>query len=125
MAVENYTCIEDATGICCNVILWDGVASWTPPAGCTAEVQKPNYNTGTGALSATNGSANITVTGALFQTDGIEVGRKLMISGDSTVYTIAAITSETGITLDQVYAGVTTAVGEYNIQQITIGDVIG
>lgn len=73
------------------------------------------YTTGTGAGTFTNGSKNITVTGATFITDAIKVGRRMSLSGSSKIYTIRTITGETTLTIDQNYDGTTTAVGEYSI----------
>lgn len=129
MAVKTYNIINDTTDTCENVILWDSAAqpSWTPPAGTTEVEQKPAYSTGTGAASVTNGSVNVSITGATLQTDGVEVGRRIRFSGtgDSvTEYVIASITSETALTLDANYDGTTVTNADYIISAISIGDVI-
>ncbi len=73
------------------------------------------YSTGSGTGTFTNGSKNVTVTGALFITAGIKIGRRISLSGDSSVFTIVTITGETTLTIDRNYDGTTTAVGEYSI----------
>lgn len=73
------------------------------------------YTTGSGAGSFTNNSADITVTGATFITDGIKIGRKIKVGDDGTYHTIKEITGETAITLDSVYSGTTTTTGTYSI----------
>jgi len=76
---------------------------------------KTSYTTGTGFASVTNGTKNVTVTGATFLTDNIEVGRRITLGGSSKLYTIATITGETTLTLDKNYDGVTSSVRSYSI----------
>lgn len=74
------------------------------------------YSTGTGAGTFTNGSKNVTVTGATFITDGIKVGRRVSLQGDSNIFTIRSITGETTFTIDRNYSGTTiTGTGAYSI----------
>lgn len=73
------------------------------------------YSTGSGAGTFTNGSKNVTVTGATFITSGIKIGRRISLSGDSNVFTIVTITGETTLTIDKNYGGTTTSVGSYSI----------
>lgn len=73
------------------------------------------YSTGTGAGTFTNGSKNVTVTGATFLTDGVKIGRRIKLSGDGTYHTIKTITGETTLTIEKNYSGTTTAVGTYSI----------
>lgn len=73
------------------------------------------YNTGTGAGTFTNSSTAVTVTGATFLTDGIEVGRYIKLSGSGTYYIVRQITGETTLVLDRVYSGITTTTGTYSI----------
>lgn len=48
MEAKRYALIEDATGKCVNVILWDGKTSWAPPEGFsvvadeTRDVEQPD-----------------------------------------------------------------------------------
>jgi hypothetical protein len=73
------------------------------------------YSEGTGAVTATEDSAAITVTGATFLTDNIEIGRRINIGGSNKNYRIATITGETTLTLDQVYDGDDTTTESYSI----------
>lgn len=75
-----------------------------------------SYTTGSGAGTFTNGSKNVTVTGATFITDGIQAGRLISLQGDTTLYTIKTITGETTLTIDQNYGGTTiSGTGTYTI----------
>jgi len=73
------------------------------------------YTTGSGAVTATNNSTGITITGATLITDNISIGRRLKLSGSGVYFTIRTITGETTLTLDKVYDGVTTTTGTYSI----------
>ena len=73
------------------------------------------YSEGTGACTATEDSADITVTGATFITDGVEVGRRINVEGSSKNFRIKYITGETTITLDQTYDGDTASDLDYSI----------
>ena len=127
MALATYNVINDSSHICENNVWWDGVASWSPPAGSSAVAQKAAYAVGTGAVAVTNGSKNVTITGALLQTSGVEVGRRITFSGtgdSATTYTIASITGETTLTLNVNYDGTTVTDADYSISPVDIGDVI-
>ena len=71
------------------------------------------YNSGT--ISATTGSAIITGIGTGFILDGISVNDLFIVTGDSVVYVVASIDSQTQITLASNYAGTTTANSSYII----------
>jgi hypothetical protein len=73
------------------------------------------YSTGSGAASVTNGSASVTVTGATFLTDDVQIGRYISFSTSNTYFKIATITGETTLTLDQVYDGTTSTTATYSI----------
>ena len=73
------------------------------------------YSTGTGAVSVTNDSKSVAVTGATFLTDGIELNRYITFGGSNAYYKIAEITSETEITLDKDYNGDTSTTETYGI----------
>jgi hypothetical protein len=90
-------------------------ALWRPLRRKTTFDTVTTYSTGSGAGTFTNASKNVTVTGATFITDGIKIGRRISLSGDSNVFTIRTITGETTLTIDQNYGGTTTSVGEYSI----------
>lgn len=74
-----------------------------------------SYTSGTGAVTVTASSAAFIVVGATFITDGIQVGRRIKFGTDSSYYTIRTITSETGGTLDRIYAGTTSSTTSYEI----------
>ena len=76
---------------------------------------KTSYTTGSGAVTATNGSTAVTITGATLLTDGIQRGRRIKISGSGLYYIIRQITGETTLVLDRNYDGTTTATGTYEI----------
>ena len=74
------------------------------------------YNSGSGGGTFTKDSKSITVVGATFLTDNIAVGRRINLQGSSKNYTIATITGETTLTLDQNYTGTTiSGSGTYSI----------
>lgn len=73
------------------------------------------YTTGSGAVSVTNGSKSVTITGATLITDGIYTGRLITIGSGQTPYTIATITGETTLTLDRNYSGTSSATETYVI----------
>ena len=74
-----------------------------------------SYTEGSGACAVTEDSADITVTGATFITDGIQIGRNININGSNTKYKIEAITGETTITLNQVWDSDTATDATYEI----------
>lgn len=74
-----------------------------------------SYTTGTGAVAVTNGSVTVTVTGALFITNNIFVGRRITLGGSSKRYTIVSITGETTLTVDIAYDGTTSSTQSYQI----------
>jgi hypothetical protein len=90
-------------------------ATWRPLRRRTQFTTKTNYTTGSGAGTFTNGSSTITVTGATFITDGIEIGRKINLGGDSVKHTIKTITGETTLTIEEGYGGTSTTTGTYTI----------
>lgn len=73
------------------------------------------YTTGTGACTATNGSKNITVTGATFLTDDVRIGRFIKITGSAKFFKILTITGETTLTIDQNFDGTSTTTSAYSI----------
>jgi hypothetical protein len=74
-----------------------------------------SYTTGTGAVEVTNGSKNVTVTGATFLTNNIQPGRLINLGGSNKVYTIKTITGETTLTVDINYDGTTSTTQSYSI----------
>ena len=73
------------------------------------------YSEGSGAGAFTEDSTSITVTGATFLTDSVEVGRIITLSGTTTKFKVENITGETTITLNEAYDGTTTTTGTYEI----------
>ena len=61
------------------------------------------YTEGSGGGTFTNDSKDVEIVGATFLTDNIQPGRRISLQGDSNVFTIRTITSETELTLDKVY----------------------
>ena len=76
-----------------------------------------SYTTGTGAVTVTNASGNVTVTGATFITDNIRVGRRVSLGGSQKRLKIGTITGETTFTLadSQTYDGTTSSTQSYKI----------
>ncbi len=60
-----------------------------------------SYTKGTGFASATTSSPNVTVTGATFLTDNVQIGRFVKFQSSGTYYKIIQITGETTLVLDQ------------------------
>ena len=91
-------------------------ALWRPLRRRTTFDTVATYTTGSGGGTFTNASKSITMTSATFITDNIDVGRRIKFQGDSTVFTIKTITSETALTIDQNYTGTTiSGTGTYSI----------
>lgn len=90
-------------------------APWRSLRRKTYFTTSTTYTEGSGAVSATNGSNQITVTGATFVTDGIVIGRRVTLSGSNLDYIIRSIDSETQLTLDKEYDGSDTTTGTYSI----------
>jgi len=77
---------------------------------------KKKYTTGSGGGTFTKDSKSITMVGATFLTDGINIGRKIKLQGDSDVFIIDTITGETTLTLTKAYGGTTiSGTGTYSI----------
>lgn len=77
---------------------------------------KTSYDTGSGVGSYTNASTTITCATALWNTTGgINPGRRIKLSGDSTYYTIKFIPDDAVIVLDKAYSGSATNAGTYEI----------
>jgi len=90
-------------------------ANWTILRRVNTFDTEQEYTTGTGAVTVTNASKNVTVTGATFITDGIQVGRRIQLGGSSLRYNIVTITGETTLTVDINYDGTSSAVESYKI----------
>lgn len=90
-------------------------ANWTILRRVGTFDTEAEYTTGTGAVAVTNGSKSVTVTGATFITDGIQVGRRINLGGSNLRYNIATITGETTLTVDINYDGTTSTTEDYKI----------
>jgi hypothetical protein len=90
-------------------------AAWRPIRRIQTFATVTSYTTGSGAVAVTKNSATVTVTGATFLTDDVQIGRYIKISGSGTYYKIATITGETTLTLDKVYDGDTDTDTTYSI----------
>ena len=90
-------------------------ANWTVLRRIGTFATEAEYTTGTGAVEVTNASKNVTVTGATFITNGIQVGRRIDLGGSSLRYNIATITGETTLTTDIAYDGTTDTTESYRI----------
>lgn len=74
-----------------------------------------SYTTGTGAVTVSNGSKSVTVTGATFITDNVQPGRIITFGGSAKNFEIVTITGETTLTINQNYDGTSSAVETYEI----------
>lgn len=111
------TQFDTATKTCINTSLFRIAreAAWRPMRRKATFDTKGPYITGSGAGTFTKNSKSITVTGATFITDGIEVGRYIKLSGDGKYNKIVTITGETTLTLQRAYSGTDTTTGTYQI----------
>ena len=74
------------------------------------------YNTGSGGGTFTSGSKNVTMVGATFLTDDIQIKRRITLQGSNIEFTIETITGETTLTIDQNFDGTTVSgTGTYSI----------
>lgn len=74
-----------------------------------------DYSTGTGSVTVTNGSKNVSVTGATFITNRIKIGRRVQLGGSTLSYVIRTITGETTFTVDKNYNGTSSSSQSYKI----------
>lgn len=75
-----------------------------------------SYTSGTGAGTFTEDSTAVTITGATFITDNVQPGRLITLEGSTKLFTIAQVTGETTLVLDQDYDGSTiSGTGTYEI----------
>jgi len=76
----------------------------------------------TGTVSITSGTASITGVGVAWQTAGVAVGDFILLGvGDQCWFAIAAIPTETTITLERTYNGQTMAADTYEIKSLRPG----
>ena len=92
-------------------------AAWRVMRRKTYFTTVTTYDTGSGNGSYTNASTGITITGATFLTDGIDIGRRIKLSGDGNYHIIREIGAESALVLDKAYSGTPTStnVGTYSI----------
>lgn len=91
-------------------------ALWKPLRRKTTIDTVTSYTTGSGGGTFTADSKSITIVGATFITDGIEIGRRITLQGSNKTFTIVTITGETTLTIDIAYDGTTiTGTGTYSI----------
>jgi hypothetical protein len=90
-------------------------ANWRSLRRSTTFDTVTTYTTGSGAGTFTADSTSITMTGATLLTDSVKIGRRVKLSGDSTVHTIKTITGETTFTIEEGYGGTSTTTGTYEI----------
>lgn len=90
-------------------------AAWKQLRRISTFDTKTTYTTGTGAVTVTNGSKSVTITGATFLTDAVEVGRRITLGGSSLLYTVKTITGETTLTVDINFDGTTSSTQSYSI----------
>ncbi len=74
-----------------------------------------SYTTGTGTLSITNNTTNVSAPSATLLTDDVSTGRWVKFSGSGIYYQIRSITSNTAFTIDRVYSGTTSSSLSYEI----------
>lgn len=90
-------------------------ARWRPLRQQTTFKTVPTTTAGSGSGSFTNGSANIIATSGNWITQGIKIGRRIKLSGDSTVHTIRAVNSNTSVTIEEGYGGTSALNGTLSI----------
>lgn len=132
MTEKTFLVVRKNDNVCSNVVVLDNENSERYYFDDTFYLleKKDSYNKGTGMVSVTNGSKNITISTATFVTDGIEIGRTIFIADSEVtgrncyIHKIASIISETEIELDSNYEGSTTNTNFYGIESFKIGDVV-
>jgi hypothetical protein len=90
-------------------------APWRVLRRKTTFSTKGTYNTGSGTGTFPQSGISMTVSSATFLTDGIEIGRRVSLSGDNNYKFIEEITGETTFKIDSIYTGDTTSSGTYSI----------
>jgi len=91
-------------------------ALWRVMRRRTSFKTKTTYVNGTGAGTFVLDRSTISVTGATFLTDGIQIGRRIKLSGDNGVHTVKEINAETSLRIETGYsATATTTTGTYSI----------
>ena len=111
------TQFDNGIGIAINTSIWRIAREcrWRSLRRISTFDTVTSYTTGSGAVTVTNNSKNITVNGATFITNAIKIGRYVKFSGSGKYYKIVTITGETTFTIDQVYDGTTSSTATYSI----------
>lgn len=111
------TQFDAGIGLAINVAMWTiaRAARWRNLRRKRTFTTVTAYTTGTGAVTVTNGSTSVTVTGATFLTDGIVIRRYIKFSSSGKYFKISTITGQTTLTIDQAYDGTSTTTGSYSI----------
>lgn len=90
-------------------------AAWRPLRRKSTLTTVTSYDEGSGAVSVTTTSADVTITGATLLTDDIHKDRYIKISGSGTYYKIDSITGETTLALNEIWSGDTDTDATYEI----------
>lgn len=114
---QSGTQFDAGIAIAINTAMWRIAreARWRNLRRTTTFTTITSYTTGSGAVTVTNNSTSVTVTGATFITNDIRIGRYIKFSGSGKFFRIVTITGETTLTIDQVYDGTTSATATYSI----------
>jgi len=46
MEIDNYVVIDTTLNECVNIVVWDGVSLWAPPAGCIVQISDGTISIG-------------------------------------------------------------------------------
>ena len=111
------TQFDSGIGVAVNTSMWRVAreARWRQLRRQTSFNTITSYTTGTGAVAVTNGSPNVTVTGANFISDGVVIGRYIKFSGSGKYFKITQITGATTLVLDQNFDGTNSTTNSYSI----------
>lgn len=111
------TQFDAGIGIAANVAMWQiaRISKWRNLRRTATINTIISYSTGSGAVTVTNNSLSVTITGGLLLTNDINIGRYIRFSGSGKYYKIVTITGESTLTIDQVYDGITTSTATYSI----------
>ena len=91
-------------------------ALWRVMRRRTSFKTKAAYVAGTGAGVFVPGRSTISVVGATFLTDGINIDRRIKLSGDGTIHTIRQVNAETSVRIETGYSATAiTTTGDYSI----------
>lgn len=111
------TQFDAGIGIAANTAMWQvaRTAKWRSLRRTATFNTITAYSTGSGSVTVTNNSLNVTVTGGLLVTNDIQIGRYVKFSGSGKYFKIVTITGESTFTIDQLYDGTTSTTATYSI----------